>query len=233
MPNAPLRKAGADCNPSPAAGRPRPFGCLLLACLVLSISAFAARNFWIIGALALIDGVFALAVGLPAKKARRWIGWFFWQSVVIVGLYALRWGADGLLPGLRVSCQILLAFVPFQLAMFAVPHSQMVRHLGRVMPDRSAFVLATSLRFVPVLKKEFMAIYQVQRLRGAKIAPADLVDLRNWPDLLHCLFVPFVVQAFKLAEGVATAARIRYFETTDHRTYWPGDDESDDESIET
>jgi len=102
----------------------------------------------------------------------------------------------------------------------------MARALGRLLPARSAFVLAASLKFLPLLLSEISNIYEAQLLRGARILPRDLLWPRNWPDLLHCLIAPSVVQALELADNIARAARAREFGRLRQRTCWSGDRES-------
>jgi energy-coupling factor transport system permease protein len=95
--------------------------------------------------------------------------------------------------------------------------------LHRIMPAKAAFVLATSLRFIPLLQKELRSIYEAQLLRGARISPKDLRHLGGWKDLVHCLLVPFIVQIFKMTGEIALAAQVRNFDVSIKRTFWPGD----------
>lgn len=220
-------------SPSDYAGKeisPRtvslPHGLVLVCCLALSVSACAARSFDVIGLLMLANGILFFTLRLPPARFRKLPAWFAKQTVLITGLYMLRFGMhEGLLPGVRVSCQLLLAFLPAGMAMQSVPQSQIAGNISRILPHRTAFVLATSLRFIPVLKGEFLKIYRVQRFRGARIAPKELWNIRNWGDVVHCLLVPFIIQAFKMAENAALAARIRNFDISEDRTYWPGDED--------
>ena len=81
----------------------------------------------------------------------------------------------------------------------------------RVMSARMAFVLSTCLKFVPQLLAEIQNIYEGQVLRGARILPRDLLRPWHWPDLLHCVIVPGIVQGMALAGNIALAARARGF----------------------
>jgi energy-coupling factor transport system permease protein len=206
---------------------PLPAGPLLLLCLGLSVSAFAARDFTLVATVTGAEILLGLALRSGLRFFARILRLFLTQSLVIVGLYLLRFGpeAGAALTGLRVSCQIALALAPGMMALRSVPHSQMMRSLNRVMPSTAAFVLATSLRFMPMLRKELRSIFEAQTLRGARISPADLRHPRSWPDFVHCLLVPFIVQCFKIAEEIAIAAKIRNFGASSKRTFWPGDRE--------
>ena len=98
-----------------------------------------------------------------------------------------------------------------------------VRILHRIMPGQMAFVLSTCLKFVPQLLAEIKSIYEGQVLRGARILPRDLVRPWHWPDMLHCVIVPSVVQGMALAGNIALAAKARGFGLRKRRTCWPGE----------
>jgi energy-coupling factor transport system permease protein len=201
-----------------------PPGLLMLVCLGLSIAALAARDFRSVLGLAAAEICLALLLRLGPRFYKGMLRFLLLQSLVIGGLYILRFGfAEGLGPGLRVSCQIALALAPGTMMLQSLPHSRMMRSLNRIMPMRAAFVLATSLRFLPMLRRELKTIHQAQILRGARLAPSALWRPGNWPDWISCLLVPFIVQVFKMAGEIAMAATIRGFETSGCRTFWPGD----------
>lgn len=203
---------------------PLPPGLLLLLCLGLSIGAFAARTFFLVSCLAGAELLLSLALRPGARFYLRLFRFFAAQSLIIALLYVLRFGLEqGLLPGLRISCQIALAFAPGMMALKSIPHSQLTKTLHRIMPAKAAFVLATSLRFIPLLQRELRSIYEAQLLRGARISPQDLRHPGNWKDVVHCLLVPFIVQIFKMTGEIALAAQIRNFDPSIKRTFWPGD----------
>lgn len=205
-------------------GNPVPPGLLLLLCLALSVSAFAARSFLLVSLVAGAELLLSLVLRLGSRFYLRILRFFALQSIIISSLYMLRFGLEeGLFPGLRISCQIALAFAPGMMALTSIPHSQLTKTLHRIMPAKSAFVLATSLRFIPLLQQELRSIYEVQLLRGARITPQDLRHLAGWKDVVHCLLVPFIVQIFKMTGEIALAAQIRNFDASRQRTFWPGD----------
>lgn len=211
---------------SPPDRQPRlPAGVALLLCFVLSLGAIVARSPQVLGVLTLANGVLLLVQRCERRTLKRGVRLLVLQGGVVTGLYLLRYGAEGLLPGLRISWQLLLVFIPGLFLLTGATTSSLARALGRVLPARSAFVLAVSLRFLPLLLAEISAIYEAQLLRGARILPRDLVSPRNWPDLLHCLIAPAVVQALELADNIARAARAREFGCLRERTCWPGNEE--------
>jgi energy-coupling factor transport system permease protein len=154
---------------------------------------------------------------------KRELRTFVWQTVVILTLYLIRFQSpEGLWTGFKVSWQLFLAFLPAMVFSRTTSQAAIVRILTRVMPARMAFVLSTCLKFVPQLLAEIKHIYEGQVLRGARILPRDLLRPWHWPDLLHCVIVPAVVQGMALAGNIALAARARGFGRQPKRTCWPG-----------
>jgi energy-coupling factor transport system permease protein len=148
---------------------------------------------------------------------------FLRQTVIVTGLYLFRFGLEeGFAPGIKVSCQLFLTFLPGVILVQTTPQAQITRTLARFMPWRPAFVMATCLRFVPLVLDEIRTIYEGQLMRGAKILPSDLLRPWNWPDAIYCLVVPAIIRSLKLAGEIALAAKAREFGTTGSRTFWPG-----------
>jgi energy-coupling factor transport system permease protein len=200
-----------------------PAGWKLLICISLSALAFGARAAELLAGLVVVELLLGLAFcplgRMPWRDGARLLGW---QTGIIVGLYLFRSGAAGLWPGLRTSGQLFLAFWPGMVFVQSVPAAEIARTLGRLMPYRTAFVLSTSMRFMPLMIRELKSIHEVQVLRGAKILPRDLLRPWNWPDLVHCVLVPAIIQSLALAAEIAQAASARDFGCGDSRTHWPG-----------
>jgi energy-coupling factor transport system permease protein len=203
-----------------------PAGVALLFCFVLSLAAILTRAPVVLAGLTLINLVLIFVQRLDRPTLLRGARLCLWQGIVVTGLYLLRYGpAAGLWPGLRISWQLLLVFLPGLILLSGVPGGQLAHALGKILPARSAFVLAASLKFLPLLISEIAAIAEAQRLRGAKIRPRDLCWPGNWGDLLHCLVAPAVVRTLEIADNIACAARIREFGRYPTRSCWPGDRE--------
>ncbi len=200
-----------------------PAGAKLLGCMALSVLALGAHT---VAKLAVLTGVNLLLLFLFRCGYRTlWRGTkvFLQQAVIVTGLYLLRFGLDeGLVPGLKISCQLFLTFLPGAILVQTTPQARIVRTLARIMPWRPAFVMATCLRFIPLVLDEIRTIHEAQALRGAKILPSDLVRPWNWPDVIHCLVVPAIIRSLKLAGEIALAAKARDFGVTGRRTFWPG-----------
>lgn len=214
-------------QPSTQSPSPLPAGVTLFLCFVLSLGAILTQDPLLLGWLTLANVGLLLLYRCDRRLLLRGGRLFLWQGGVVTGLYLLRYGPEeGFLPGLRISWQLMLVFVPGLIMLHGAAAGRLAQALGRLLPARSAFVLATSLKFLPLLLAEISAIYEAQLLRGARILPRDLLRPRNWVDLLHCLITPSVVQALELADNIACAARTREFGRLPRRTCWPGDQES-------
>ena len=97
-----------------------------------------------------------------------------------------------------------------------------MKGLKRIMPGSIVFIISTSLRFVPFFVREIEQIALMQRLRGASVAPRDLMNPLNWKDLFDCLFIPLLIRAIKTAEEAALSAEARGFgsgPSADKRTH--------------
>jgi len=200
-----------------------PPGARLLVCVFLSVLAFGARTEALLAGLSTADILLVLLLcGRRCSVWREGTRLFVWQTGVIATLYLIRFGPDGLWPGIRASWQLFLAFLPGMVFVQSVPQSRLVQTLNRIMPYRTAFVLSTSMRFIPLVVREVKSIHEAQVLRSAKILPRDLLKPWNWPDLVHCVLVPAIIQSLALAAEIARAARARDFGRKDRRTYWPG-----------
>jgi len=190
---------------------------------VLSALAFGARNTLTLVMLSVVD--FALIIALrgslrPFLKETRF---FVIQTAVISALYFFRYGyPEGLWPGLRTSWQLLLAFTPGIILMKTVPQHKLIAALERFIPYRLAFTISTSLRFIPLLITEAKSIWEAQVLRGGRILRRDLLNPFAWPDFVHCVLVPVIVQGLRIAGEVSHAATARGFGLNNTRTHWRG-----------
>ena len=178
----------------------------------MSVAAIAAHPPLILGGLLLLNIVFWVAAGLKWHDLWRDTRWFLVQTFIVVCLYAFRYGfPGGLWPGLRVGIQIFLFFLPGAILLRTTTGSRMTGSLRRVMPARMAFVISTSLRYIPVFAKELREIVMIQRLRGARITPHQLLNPHHWKDVLNCVFIPLMVRALKTADNASLSAEARGF----------------------
>jgi energy-coupling factor transport system permease protein len=187
----------------------------------LCAAAVVAREAWSLSAVLALNAAYYFAARLTLSDLWRDTRYLFMQMGIVIGLYALREGIPGgLLPGLRISLQILLFFVPGIVFLRTTRASEMMRGLSRVLPYRLSFLVFTSFRFVPLFAREIREIATAQRARGARLAPRDLLDPRNWKDTFHCLTIPLLVRALRTAEEAALSAEARGFGVRPERTYF-------------
>ena len=195
----------------------------MVAVMLLSCLAFLARTLPLLLWLSAANLVVLLWLNRGPLSLKREFRVFVWQALVILALYLIRFRSpDAIWTGFKISWQLFLALLPGMVFSRSVSQAGIIRVLARVMPGQMAFVLTICLKFVPQLLAEIKSIYEGQVLRGARILPRDLLRPWNWPDLLHCVVVPAVVQSMALAGHIALAARARGFGSHGRRTCWPG-----------
>lgn len=131
------------------------------------------------------------------------------QAPLVLLVFLWRQGVAGVEPALIVSARFALALLPGLWLQRTTRMVDVSRALGRVLPPRLAFVLAMSLRFLPIVARDAREIYLLQRLRGARIAARDLLSPLRWPEACHCLAVPLLMRTLRLADQVAVAAQQR------------------------
>jgi energy-coupling factor transport system permease protein len=184
---------------------------LVIGCL-LSFAAFAAREPWVLAGLAALNFAYYLLARLKLSELWRDVRFFLVQMAIIIILYLIRFGfPEGVWPGVRTGLQILFFFMPGVVLLRTTRSSDMIRGLRRILPESLAFVIFTSLRFVPFFARELREITMAQRLRGAPLAPRQLINPLNWREAFHCLTIPLVVRALKTAREAALSAEARGF----------------------
>ncbi len=107
-------------------------GWKILFTLAFCAAAVAARSPWVLaGILAALIFLYGLArLGISGLWGDLRL--FLIQLPIIVGLYVLRDGAAGLLPGLRIGSQILLFFLPGALFLRTTRSAQIMAGLRKV-----------------------------------------------------------------------------------------------------
>ncbi len=199
-------------------------GWKLALCVLLSCGAFAARTPQLLLVVVTANLVAFFAFRPRLSLLRGAIKVLVIQTIMVTGLHCLRFGvAAGLKPGLMTSLQLFLAFFPSVIFISTTPQSRIIGAMELVMPARAAFVAGTCLAFIPILLREIKSIYQVQILRGARILPKDLINVKNWPDLANCLLVPSIIHCMVRAKNIAVAAQARDYGTALKRTLWQGE----------
>jgi energy-coupling factor transport system permease protein len=103
----------------------------------------------------------------------------------------------------RILCLLTASFIVFQ----KVTIEEMGRGLRRLgLPHWIAFMLTSSMRYVPLLGERLSCIMDAQKSRGIDLRPR----LRNLHNFL-ALAVPLLIQAILLSENLAMAMEARGF----------------------
>jgi energy-coupling factor transport system permease protein len=195
-------------------------GIKLLIGTLLGAAAIAAHEPWSLGFVLMLNGLYYFSARLTISDLWQDTRYLLLQMFIIIGLYAIRYGVpNGLWPSLRVSLQIILFFIPGVVFLRTTQASQIMSGLRKIVPYRFSFLLFTSFRFIPFFAREMREIARAQRLRGARLAPRDLIDPRNWSDMFHCMVIPLLVRAMKTADEASLSARARGFGSRPERTY--------------
>ena len=191
---------------------------ILIFSMSLTVAAVGVKSAAGLICLTGLNLIFGLFLRVNFSSLVRELKFFVFQTGLLVFLYLLRFGyPDGIWPAVQVSWRICLAFVPGTMVFKSLSFERISGTLNRILPRTTVFVLVTSIRFIPLLKKEFSHIYEAQTLRGARIRKKDLMNPKSWPDFVHCLLVPCIVQGMKISGEIALAARIRGLGKRRHR----------------
>lgn len=205
--DSPVHRLGAAAKLS--------IGTLLCAAAVLAHEPLG------LAAVLALNAAYYFGARLTLSDLWRDTRYLFMQMAIVIGLHAIRHGVPaGLGPGIRISLQIFLFFVPGIVFLRTTQASEMMRGLSRILPYRLSFLVFTSFRFVPLFAREIREIATAQRLRGARLAPRDLLNPRNWMDTFHCLMIPLLVRALRTADEAALSAEARGFGVRPERTYF-------------
>ena len=197
----------------------------------LCAAAIGGTNPFLLAALLIINACYYFLARLSVADLARDLWFFLIQMAVVIILYMIRYGIpEGIWPGVRTSLRILLFFLPGIILLRTTRISQMMYSMRKILPYRLAFLVFTSLRFIPFFAREVREIAMAQRLRGARLAPRELLNPRNWPDLLNCLLLPLIIRALKTADEAALSAEARAFGAYPKRSYWNSENDQSSRS---
>lgn len=196
-------------------------GVKLLLGILLAAAAIIAQEPWSLGLVLALNILYYFSARLTLADFWQDTRYLFVQMLLIVGLYAIRYGfPEGLGQSLRVSSQIALFFIPGVVFLRTTQASQMMRGMSKILPYRLSFLVFTSFRFVPFFAREIREIVMAQKLRGARLSLRDLINPVNWKDAFHCLMIPLLVRALKTADEASLSAKARGFGLRPERTYY-------------
>lgn len=184
---------------------------ILYACFTTAV--LLVNDLRALAAVALAGLVLLIAARVDWQKMRSlWAGVVVFIIVITIFNLLLRSPLEAAQQALRAaamasaSLALILTFDPAQLGIT-------FRRLG--FPDKFAFVLDLTMRFVPTLMRDFRLTMDAQKARGYELETRE----RNMKALLTAgrrfvpLIVPVVVRAVLDAEDRANAMELRAFGT--------------------
>jgi energy-coupling factor transport system permease protein len=151
-------------------------------------------------------GALILLIVLMAQ-GKAYLKWL--RLVVPMSLFfgAVTWWSINLEAGTVAALKLLVVTTVF----FTFFSTTLPEDLGNALiewglPYTVAFVLSTSLQFVPVISRKAKNVLDAQRTRGIPVEP-------GWSALRHypAFFIPLLIQSFQLAEELAEAMESRGF----------------------
>lgn len=212
----------------------------LLFLLLASTLILVWESLFLLGVLGLVVLVLAFAAGLPLSLIRRIVlvmlpaillilliqGQFspYGATPVLVFPPALPWLGghaflyrEGLLFGLVVALRLLIPILAFPLVVMTTEINDLVTALTRCrIPFKVAFLISTTLRFVPFIFAELEAIKDAQRLRGLAIETiGPLRRIRVFGRML----VPLILSSLTKAQTLEMALQARGFSGSRDRTF--------------
>jgi len=175
---------------------------LLLAIGYAALIVAANRLTW-----SLAEGGVLLLFIAVIGKTRSYLRWL--RMVLPMSLFfgaVVWWTAD-----VRTAALAALKLLTLTSVFFAFFSTTLPDDLGNSlvkvgMPYVVAFVMSTSLQFVPMIHRKIKNVLDAQRARGIPLEPGWSA-LRHYPAFLG----PILIQAFQMAEELAEAMEARGF----------------------
>ncbi|MBU2027409.1 MAG: energy-coupling factor transporter transmembrane protein EcfT [Proteobacteria bacterium] len=175
---------------------------LLLAIGYAALIVAANRLTW-----SLAEGGVLLLFIVVIGKTRAYLRWL--RMVLPMSLFfgaVVWWTADVRTAALAALKLLTLTSVFFVFFSTTLP-DDLGNSLVKVgMPYVVAFVMSTSLQFVPMIHRKIKNVLDAQRARGIPLEPGWSA-LRHYPAFLG----PILIQAFQMAEELAEAMEARGF----------------------
>jgi len=175
---------------------------LLLAIGYAALTVAATRLTW-----SLAEGGVLLLFIAVIGKTRSYLRWL--RMMLPMSLFfgaVVWWTADVRTAALAALKLLTLTSVFFVFFSTTLP-DDLGNSLVKVgMPYVVAFVMSTSLQFVPMIHRKIKNVLDAQRARGIPLEPGWSA-LRHYPAFLG----PILIQAFQMAEELAEAMEARGF----------------------
>lgn len=199
----------------------------IAALLVFSIAVLAVPGWWAVAVFFATVATAILVARIPLRNV----------ATMLVPVYALAFfsalfnvvadpSVSRLVAGLYFAVRmIVLVAGSFVVCLTSAPSDLLeafrwfigpLRRIG-VPVDDIAFTLALSLRFIPLIEREFESVRTAQKARGADLSGSFGQKLRIWGNAFSAVFVGL----FRHADAVAEAMDARCYGATPIRTRLP------------
>lgn len=189
----------------------------VLVLLAFSIGIFFVRSWWGMGAFALVVMVATAVARIPfTTMARMLVPVFVLAAFSVLFNVIANPGLDGLFAGLFFGVRMVVLIAASFIVCLTTSSNELLAafrwlvgplRLVHVPVDDIAFTLALSLRFIPVIEREFQTVRAAQKSRGAELTGSFANRLRTWGAAFSAVFVGL----FRHADALATAMDARCY----------------------
>ncbi|MFP3895926.1 MAG: energy-coupling factor transporter transmembrane component T family protein [Anaerolineales bacterium] len=179
-----------------------PRTCLLLTMLYAALVVASRRNAWL-----LTEFVFLVAAILGMGQGKQYLRWLRLVAVMTASWFVISLLAFDLATAVTASLRLMALTSAFFFFFRTTAPQDLSNALVKTgLPYEIAFVLSTSMQFVPLIGHKARNILDAQRSRGIPLKPG-LAALRHYPALM----APLLIQAFQLGDELAVAMESRGF----------------------
>jgi len=170
--------------------------------------------FWAIGVVAahrmltllVALGLLLSVVGIMGK-GKRYLRWLRLVLPMAIFFGAVIWWSVDRNAGFFAALKLLNLTSAFFVFFSTTVPEDLGNSLVKIgLPYPIAFVLSTSLQFVPIMGRKIKNVLDAQRARGIPLEPG-WAALRHYP----AFFGPILIQSFQMAEELAEAMEARGF----------------------
>ena len=190
----------------------------VLALLAFSIGIFFVRSWWGMGTFAIVAIVTMALARIPlGRMAHMLAPVFVLAAFSVLFNVVANPGVDGLLAGLFFGARMVVLIAASFVVCLTTSSNELLRAFrwfigplrhAHVPVDDIAFTLALSLRFIPVIEREFQVVRAAQLSRGAELQGSFTGKLRMWGAAFSAVFVGL----FRHADALAAAMDARCYE---------------------
>ena len=189
----------------------------IVALLAFSVGIFLVDSWWALAVFAAVVVAVIVVARIPLGQMNRQL-----VPVYVLAAFSVLFNViaapnlAGFLAGLFFAVRmVVLIAASFAVCLTSSPTELLeafrwfmgpLRRL-RVPVDDIAFTLALSLRFIPVIEREFETVRAAQKARGAELSGSLQNKLRIWGAAFSAVFVGL----FRHADALATAMDARCF----------------------